>query len=60
MIAATLSLQLPNWLRVSLEHKRDVNKRRSVDARERFEGCEKADRYAIFSDYLSGLQMMLT
>jgi hypothetical protein len=49
-----------NWSRVSLEHKRDVNKRRSVDARERFEGCEKADRYAIFSDCLSGLQMMLT
>jgi hypothetical protein len=41
-------------LRVSLERKRDVEKRCSVGTRERFEGCEKIDRYAIFSDGLSG------
>ncbi|HTR08563.1 MAG TPA: hypothetical protein VMJ11_18300 [Paraburkholderia sp.] len=33
-----------NWLRVSLERKRDVKKRCSVGARERFEGCEKGDK----------------
>jgi hypothetical protein len=33
----------PNWLRVSLERKRDVKKRYSVGAQERFEGCEKGD-----------------
>jgi hypothetical protein len=35
-----------NWLRVSLERKRDVKKRYSVGAQERFEGCEKGDGYA--------------
>jgi hypothetical protein len=49
-----------NWLRVSHERKRDVEKRCSVGTRERFEGCEKIDRYAIFCDGLSGLQMTLT
>jgi hypothetical protein len=47
-------------LRVSLERKRDVKKRWSAGAQKRFEGCEKFDRYAIFGDGFSGLQMMLT
>jgi hypothetical protein len=38
--------QPSNWLRVSLERKRDVKKRYSVGAQERFEGCEKGDGYA--------------
>ena len=38
-----------NWLRVSLERKRDVKKRCSVGAQERFESCEKGDSYAILS-----------
>lgn len=48
-----------NWLRVSLKRKRDVKKRCGVGAQERFEGCEKIEHYAIFSDCLSGLQIML-
>ncbi|MGN8139206.1 DUF1275 family protein, partial [Paraburkholderia sp. 22099] len=39
-----------NWLRVSLKRKRDVKKRCGVGAQERFEGCEKIEHYAIFSD----------
>src|SRR3984893_17363709 len=38
---------LDNRLRVLLERKRDVKKRCSVGAQERFEGCEKGDSYAI-------------
>jgi hypothetical protein len=38
-----------NWLRVSLESKRDVNKRCSVGVQERFESGEKGDSYAILS-----------
>jgi hypothetical protein len=41
-----------NWLRVSLERNRDVKKRCRVGAQEWLEGCEKIDRYAIFSDGL--------
>ena len=48
------------WLRVSLERKRDVKERCSVGVQERFESCEKIDRYVIFNDGLSGLQMTLT
>jgi hypothetical protein len=40
---------LSNWLRVSLESKRDVKKRCSVGVQERFESCEKGDSYAILS-----------
>ncbi|WP_180736852.1 hypothetical protein [Paraburkholderia sp. PGU19] len=48
------------WLRVSLERKRDVKERCSVGVQERFESCEKIDRYVIFNDGLSELQMTLT
>jgi hypothetical protein len=60
MRAVYLSWYLHNWLRVSLERKRDVKERCSVGVQARFESCEKIDPYAICSDELSGLQMTLT